>query len=372
MKQITKFKRLLSGVLSAVMAVSSVPIVSAHAEESLELYPYTMFASSEADGAITINADNVCINGNIATKGTILTTAVNFNVNGTSTEHSEDEMIYFFKKLDYTYFNSDNIDTYLEDYYLEEQNININTPLEAEGNVELVGNINISSGIKALDDVALDGNVENSNNFVICSQTGDILINTDNVNLNGIIYAPEGSINITAQNLNINNVVMIADTICITCPNLNTNYSSSMAEFIGTESEVDLDVIAYGEYFSDLSAVDIQWYSTIPNGDFDIQISDNNEEYVTIGTVSNTNSYQYTIPEDFTQKYIRVVETTYYGENFASIPFIITKFEDKYQTILLDSDEDGLSDVLEKRLGTNQNEADTDEDGLSELVFIAV
>ncbi len=34
MKQITKFKRLFSGVLSAVMAVSAIPIVSAHAEES--------------------------------------------------------------------------------------------------------------------------------------------------------------------------------------------------------------------------------------------------------------------------------------------------------------------------------------------------
>lgn len=42
MKQITKFKRLLSGVLSAVMTVSAVPIVSAHADESTEPYPYTI------------------------------------------------------------------------------------------------------------------------------------------------------------------------------------------------------------------------------------------------------------------------------------------------------------------------------------------
>lgn len=360
------FKRLLSGVLSLAMTASAVPIVAANAEESTPLYPYAIFAGSESDGAITINADNVCVNGNIATKGTISTNAVNFNVNGISTEHSEDEMIYFFKKLDYAYFNSENIDTYLEDYYLKEQNININTPLEAEGNVELVGNINISSGIKALDDVILEGNVENSNNSVICSKTGDILINTENVNLNGIVYAPDGCINITAQNLNINGAIMIADTICITCPNLNTNYSSSMAEFIGTESEVDLDVVAYGEYLSDLSAVDIQWYSTIPNGNFDIQISDNNEDYITIGTVSNANYYQYTILEDFTQKYIRVVETTYYGESLASIPFIIIQSEDEYQTVLLDSDEDGLPDVLEDRLETNQYKADTDEDGLSD------
>lgn len=53
MKQITKFKRLLSGVLSAVMTVSAVPIVSANAEESTEQYPYTLFAASSDEGAIT-------------------------------------------------------------------------------------------------------------------------------------------------------------------------------------------------------------------------------------------------------------------------------------------------------------------------------
>ena len=69
MKKATKFKRIISGVLSAVMTVSAVPIVSANAEESIEPYPYTMFAASNSDGAITINTDNVCINGSIATNG---------------------------------------------------------------------------------------------------------------------------------------------------------------------------------------------------------------------------------------------------------------------------------------------------------------
>ena len=41
MKQITKFKRLLSGVLSAVMAISATPIVSAYAEKSEEHFTYS-------------------------------------------------------------------------------------------------------------------------------------------------------------------------------------------------------------------------------------------------------------------------------------------------------------------------------------------
>ena len=71
MKKTTKFKRILSGVLSAAMTVSAIPIVSAHAEENLEPYPYTMFAASNEEGAITINAGNFCVNGNVSTNGTI-------------------------------------------------------------------------------------------------------------------------------------------------------------------------------------------------------------------------------------------------------------------------------------------------------------
>lgn len=42
-------------------------------------YPYTIFAESDENGAITINADNFCINGNIATNGTIVSSG-NMNI----------------------------------------------------------------------------------------------------------------------------------------------------------------------------------------------------------------------------------------------------------------------------------------------------
>ena len=99
------------------------------------------------------------------------------------------------------------------------------------------GNINISSGLKALNDVNLSGNVENTQHSAISSQTGDIIINTDNVNLNGIVYAPYGCVNISAMNLNMNSVIIIADKINISCPNFNANYNIQMGEFIGLESE---------------------------------------------------------------------------------------------------------------------------------------
>ena len=213
------FKRLLSGVLSAMMTVSAIPIVSAHAEESAEPYPYTMFAASSGEGAITVNAGNLCVNGNVATNGTIVSSG-NMNINGTRTEHADESMLYVLKKLNYSYFSSENVETYTEDYVLEDLNININNPIDVDGTIELTGNINLNSGIKAVDDVILNGEVKNSNNAVICSETGDINIETSNVNFNGLIYAPYGDIVIDSDNLNLNNVVIIGQTITIDCPNV--------------------------------------------------------------------------------------------------------------------------------------------------------
>ena len=244
MKQITKFKRLLSGVLSAVMTVSAVPIVSAHADESTEPYPYTMFAASSDDGAITVNAGNFCVNGNVATKGTIVSSG-NMNINGTRTENADESMIFIFDKIDNQYFSTSNIDEYDEDYTLDELNININVPTEVQGQATLTGNININA-LKALEDINLYGEVKNTNESVIFSKYGDIIIDSQNVNLNGLVYAPFGCVTINAQNLNLNNVVIIAESIILTCPNVNANNSSNASSFVGTTSD-PLD-IPYDEW----------------------------------------------------------------------------------------------------------------------------
>ncbi len=99
----THLKRLFSGVLSLVMAISAIPFVSVRAEESNEPYPYTMFAASDAEGAITVNAGNFCVNGNVATNGTIVS-SVNVNVNGTRTENAEKSMIFIYDKIDNQFF----------------------------------------------------------------------------------------------------------------------------------------------------------------------------------------------------------------------------------------------------------------------------
>ena len=70
-KLVQKSKRLLSGIVATAIAASMLPTLPAMAEETTEKYPYTLFAGSSEEGAITVNAGNFCVNGNIATNGTI-------------------------------------------------------------------------------------------------------------------------------------------------------------------------------------------------------------------------------------------------------------------------------------------------------------
>ena len=357
---------MLSGVLSAAMTISATPLVSVHADENTNFYPYTMFAASSDEGAITVNAGNFCVNGNVATNGTIVSSG-NMNINGTRTEYAGEDMIYILKKLDYAYFSSDNVETYIDDYSYSETNINITEPLEVGGTLELTGNINLNSGIKAVEDVNINGEVKNSNNAVICSETGDINIYTTNVSFNGLIYAPFGDIVIDSDNLNLNNAILIAQTITLDCPNVNANYNSTMAEIVGTESDTEIELFAVGSYDEDANAIDIEWQSNYGNSTYEIFCSDDNINYTSVATVTGSTEYQYLITEDFEKRYFKVVLTTNYGETMEAIPFVVTKDEyDYYDVELLDSDADELPDVLEIAIGTRTDLADTDGDTLTD------
>lgn len=191
-KLVQKSKRLLSGIVATAIAASMLPTLPAMAEETTEKYPYTLFAGSSEEGAITVNAGNFCVNGNVATNGTIVSSG-NMNINGTRTESAEESMIFIFDKIDDQYFSASNVEEHAEDYTLDELNININVPTEVQGEATLIGNININDALKALENVNLYGEVKNTNDSVIFSKYDDIIIDSQNVNLNGLVYAPFGS-----------------------------------------------------------------------------------------------------------------------------------------------------------------------------------
>lgn len=229
------FQRMFAGLLAGMMVFATLPALPIVAEEG-ERYPYTIFAASDAEGAITVTASNVCVNGNVCTNGTIVSGG-NININGSRTERASEEMIYLFDKMERTYFSGSEAAAYMGDWVQEAINIHVNTPLEVQGNVSLSGNVSIDTAFQAWGNMTLTGEVQNANNAVIVSKYGDIIIDSTNVNINGLVYAPFGDVVITAQNLNLNNVIIIAETVTCDCSNLNANYSSSVAAFVGKETE---------------------------------------------------------------------------------------------------------------------------------------
>ena len=381
------FKRLLSGILSATMTVSAIPIVSAHAAESTEPYPYTIFAAANDDGAITINAENFCVNGNAATNGTIVSSG-NMNINGTKTESADESMIFIFDKIDNQYFSTSDVEEHNEDYTLEELNININVPTEVQGETTLNGNININNALKALEDVNLLGEVKNSNDSVIFSEYGDIVIDSQNVNLNGLIYAPFGTVDITAQNLNLNNVIIIADSISLSCPSINANYNRNLANFVGIESEecpiikVNKENLIYNadkDYYyvtSDFDALEGYLGKSDSFVSFTVEVYDVMDNLIYTNEIAR--NFRWKDENIGLMAGLNKVVLTAYQEDGTEYTYTMelmidsSKFVDNLQVDLEDNDGDQLWNYMEIFLGTDPDKIDTDDDGLDDWTEIYV
>ncbi|MDE6744863.1 MAG: hypothetical protein K2J95_13380, partial [Lachnospiraceae bacterium] len=154
--------RVMSLVMTAVMVLGGMPSIPARAEDGA--YPYMIFAASDEEGAITFLVNNAGINGSVATNGTIVVTGGNCNINGTRTERAGESgepllMPDLRERIINTYFAAET-EAHAEDYALEEININVNTPIEGDGEISLTGNINLNAGIMAQEDIVLDGEVK--------------------------------------------------------------------------------------------------------------------------------------------------------------------------------------------------------------------
>ena len=368
------FKRLISGVSALALSVGLLGSIPASADDSTVGYKYTLFAYSSEEGAITSSAANFCVNGNIATNGTI-SAGQNFNVNGEKEEHANEAMPDLSKAINEKYF-AENVDVKAENYKNEDVNINVESPLDVKGKAELNGNIKLAAGIKAMGDIVLAGGVLNNDNTVLFSENGSININSENVSLTGLIYAPKGNIVIESKSLNLNSVVMIANKITLNAPNININNSASMAKFVqeaidkngssggneDPEPVTDPAIYAYGEYHEETKSVDIEWYSNV-TGEFAVLESLNGTDYTVVSKVSDDTKYSIKVASDFIKKFYKVT-TIKDGKTIESIPFSIVNANGKYSTELLDTDKDGLADLYEEMLGTDKTLPDTDKDGL--------
>lgn len=375
-KQRRIFKRLMSGVSALALSVGLLGSIPASADDSNIGYKYTLFAYSSEEGAITSSAANFCVNGNIATNGTI-SAGQNFNVNGEKKEHANETMPDLSKAINEKFF-AENVDVKAENYSKNETNIEVKVPTDVKGKAELNGNIKLAAGVKAMGDISFAGGVLNNDSTVLFSENGSININSENVSLTGLIYAPKGNIVIESKSLNLNSVVMIANKITLNAPNININSNAEMAKFVqeaidkngssggneDPEPVTDPVIYAYGEYNEKTKSVDIEWYSNL-TGEFAVLESLNGTDYTVVSKVSNDTKYSIKVTSDSIKKYFKV-STIKDGKTIESIPFSIVNANGKYSTELLDTDTDGLADLYEEMLGTDKTVPDTDKDGLTD------
>lgn len=239
MKLKQNFRRVVSSVLclsTLAMYIPTIPVYADPNTEDSKEFQYTMFASSNEDSAITVNASNFTINGQIATNGTVNCSG-NTNIDYAGSDNICVDMLYIPNKIDNDFFLDVLVNYVEDDYSIEETNIDISTPLSVDGVTTMQGNVTIEAGVKSKDDIYISGDVKNSYSTVVYSQYGDINIDCNNVSLNGLIYAPFGTIHITATNLNMNDTMIIANKIVIDAPNVNVNYSEHFGSYFNEVSD---------------------------------------------------------------------------------------------------------------------------------------
>lgn len=251
-----------------------------------------------------------------------------------------------------------------------------------EGKIDLTGNINLVTALKAYEDIILNGEVKNTDNSVLFSKYGDIIIDSQNVNLNGLVYAPFGTVEITAQNMNLNNVVIIAQEIIVTSPNVNANYSDTAAAFAGNVSEAlnitldewkylkDMDEDGIPDFFEDRN----NWEKLLDiDGD---GLPDCIEQY--LGTDPEASDTDGDGLDDQFELFYSATDPTLWDTDENGIgdgdedldADGLTNFEEQLlrtYPYIEDSDEDGLPDGEEVQVyGTDPLKADTDGDGLDD------
>ena len=343
-------------------------------------YPYTMFAASSDEGAITINADNFCVNGDIATNGTILFSG-NKKVNGKKIENAGLKPFYLFDKIKSKYLSSPSCYQIEEDYSLNNDNIIVNDPVNVKGKVSLNGTIGITSAVEAIESITLKGNVINISGAVVCSKYRDVCIEGQNVSVSGLIYAPFGEVKIKSPNLNLNNVVVIANKIYLESSSINANNNEDFARFIGQDSgliNVPIDEFKYlpdtdGDDIPDVieEQIGIDPYNPDTDGDL---LNDGYEVFTTFTDPVKIDTDENGIndpDEDFDTDGLSNIEENNYKTN----PYIPDTDNDSlsdsdeaniYGTnpLMVDTDGDGLNDADEIAIGTNPLNPDTDNDGI--------
>lgn len=329
--------RLGAFCLTIMILITGMPM-NVLATEQEDMYPYTVFAGQD----IAFSGNVLNANGSIHANRAIMYQCMNGVVNGVSssavstygtnshviarnelTGQEVESIVHIGAKLMETYFTEE---TRVELLSRIESNMNLNTNIYSMTKVSIGGNININqAAVGAIENIEI-GTVKsgqsynfNSNQSVLYSVKGDIVIDVDNFNYNGLIYAPNGNVKIVSRgNLGFQGVI-IAQNVSLQGNNINLNYDAFFSQFIA-------------EAIKD----------------------------------SNTENDPSKIPEekpseDESEDPSKIPEEEP-SEDESKEPSETPEEEMSY----VDTDNDGLIDLIEVEIGTNIEVADTDEDRLSD------
>lgn len=343
-----------------------------------DIYPYMIYADSDEENAVNIEAGNLCINGDIATHGTI---SVSSRSNGNFFESVSGNLIYLNNKIADAFLDDQTI-TYDEDLGINEDNIRLNASITGEKSISITGQTCEIKAIIANGHVDISGDTINNDGSVIYSRYGNISLEGKSINLKGLLYAPFGELHVKADSFNANGVVIIADKINIECESFNCNYDTTVADFVGNESDdremVPVDCFEFlgdsdADMLPDLVESDLGTDPYIKDSDGD-GLSDYIEAIAIFTNPLETDTDDDDIldpDEDTDGDGLSNIDEVKYGTDLISVDTDgdnLTDYDEValYLTapLIIDTDGDGLSDYDDVKLGFSPLLKDTDANGV--------
>lgn len=236
---------------------------------------YYNFVQTGSTGDLNLGNGNLTINGDISANGTFTIDAVNANINGQLSATNfvnnitgnlnmnkpmnnitlTDEYVktaFSDERMNAMFFKTDNTNIILGDYNVNDVNITVFDNTSVNGDISLNGNVNINSNLKADGDIEIIGNVENTVKGVIYSKSGNITLDSNNVNFNGFIYAPNGTVTITGSNLTIKGTI-IAENLIIEGNTVNFNVAAIDEGYSGGEGFGDITLTEFQLMIGDVN-----------------------------------------------------------------------------------------------------------------------
>lgn len=208
--------------------------------------------------------------------------------------------------------------------------------------------------------------VANAESYIY-SSNGDISIQANTVDLNGLIYAPNGKVLISAGNIDFEGLI-IADEIEVNGNDVTLSaspFNSYNIDFL-TNIINDARIITVADYYLDESKMTLSWDTNQYGNNFTIWASYDGGDYIAIADTDEC-TYDYIAESGYQTIDFYVEQELLSGNKMISNTVSLTANENgEYEVYMEDSDGDGLCDPLEDYLGTDKNNANTDDDGLTD------